>query len=320
MVAPGKGLLAADESTSTIAKRFEGIDVENTEENRRAYRELLFTAPDIEKYISGVIMFEETLFQKDSTGQDFTKLLASKGILNGIKVDKGVVPIPGEGKNTVTNGFDGLEERIQKYYAQGARFAKWRAVIEVSEPSDVSITLAAQGLARYAAACQSNGLVPIVEPETMVLEGDHSIEKSYDITSKILNATFTELYKQNVSLERMILKPNFVLPGRKNPDFSTQYQTAVELSLACYQRHVPSAVTGIMFLSGGLTEEESVEILNNINKASGRKPWPLSYSYGRGLQTSALENWRGKPENVKAGQEGFIQQAIQCSKAERGQL
>lgn len=322
MVTPGKGLLAADESTSTIGKRFDVISVENIESNRQAYRQLLFTTPGFEKYISGVIMYEETLFQKTEDGQNFTNLLKSKGVLSGIKVDKGPVLIPGDGKNTVTQGLDGLAERCAKYYAQGARFAKWRAVIEVSDkdPSDLGISLSAQTLARYAAICQTQGLVPIVEPEVMVLVGNHSIERSLEVTTRILNETFYELHRQNVSLERMILKPNFVLPGRDCPSFQQCFQRTTELTLACLQRTVPPAVPGIMFLSGGLSEKESVDILNELNKADTKKPWKLSYSYGRALQTSTLDAWRGKKENVEAAQKAFIVQAELCSRAERGQL
>eukprot|EP00818_Percolomonas_sp_WS_P009854 CAMPEP_0117445448 /NCGR_PEP_ID=MMETSP0759-20121206/5802_1 /TAXON_ID=63605 /ORGANISM="Percolomonas cosmopolitus, Strain WS" /LENGTH=342 /DNA_ID=CAMNT_0005237627 /DNA_START=47 /DNA_END=1075 /DNA_ORIENTATION=+ len=322
MVAPGKGLLAADESTSTIGKRFDTIQVENVESNRQAYRQLLFTTDGFEKYISGVIMYEETLFQKTDDGKNFTDLLKSKGVLCGIKLDKGPVLIPGDGKNTVTQGLDGLAERCAKYYAQGARFAKWRAVIEVSDkdPSDLAITLSAQTLARYAAICQTQGLVPIVEPETMVLVGKHSIERSLEVTTRILNATFYELNRQNVSLERMILKPNFVLPGRECPSFNKCFEQVTDLTLACLQRTVPPAVPGIMFLSGGLSEKESVDILNNLNKANTKKPWKLSYSYGRALQTSTLEAWRGKKENIEAGQKAFMKQAEMCSKAEQGKL
>jgi len=323
MCAKGKGLLAADESTSTIGNRFDKIGVENIEANRQAYRQLLFTTDkQYAQYISGVILYEETLFQSHKDGRPFVQLLNELNIVPGIKVDLGVKELYGTNGDVTTQGFDDLDKRIAKYYNQGARFAKWRAVYKVTaaaNPSLVCIEQNAQGLARYAAMCQANGLVPIVEPEILVMEGDHDIERSYQVTEKVLASVFKALIDHNVSLERMILKPNMVLPGTKCPQQASVQQVA-EYTLRALRRTVPPAVPGIMFLSGGQSEEESAEHLDAINRIPGASPWAISFSYGRALQQSALSAWRGKEENVKAGQDAFLQKAKNCFLAAQGKL
>jgi len=323
MCQKGKGLLAADESTSTIGNRFDKIGVENVEANRQAYRELLFTTDkEFAQYISGVILYEETLFQKTSDGsKSFVQLLNELNIVPGIKVDLGVKELYGTNGDVTTQGMDDLDKRIAKYYAQGARFAKWRAVYKVSQvnPSLVCIEQNAQGLARYAAMCQANGLVPIVEPEVLVMEGDHDIERSYQVTEKVLASVFKALIDHNVSLERMILKPNMVLPGTKNANQASVQQVA-EYTIRVLRRTVPPAVPGIMFLSGGQSEEESAEHLDAINRIPGASPWAISFSYGRALQQSALSAWKGQTANVKAGQDQFLAKSKACFLAAQGKL
>lgn len=323
MCAKGKGLLAADESTSTIGNRFSKINVENVEANRQAYRELLFTTDkEYAQYISGVILYEETLFQSTKDGRPFVQVLNELGIVPGIKVDLGVKPLYGTNGDTTTQGMDDLEKRVAKYYQQGARFAKWRAVYKVSNtgnPSQVSIDQNAQGLARYAAICQAGGLVPIVEPEILVMEGDHDIERSYQVTEKVLSSVFKALIDHNVSLERMILKPNMVLPGTKCAQQASVQQVA-EYTIKALRRTVPPAVPGIMFLSGGQSEDESAEHLDAINRVPGQSPWAISFSYGRALQQSALSAWSGNPDNVKAGQDAFLQKSKNCFLAAQGKL
>eukprot|EP00817_Percolomonadidae_sp_ATCC50343_P000740 CAMPEP_0117421676 /NCGR_PEP_ID=MMETSP0758-20121206/2698_1 /TAXON_ID=63605 /ORGANISM="Percolomonas cosmopolitus, Strain AE-1 (ATCC 50343)" /LENGTH=312 /DNA_ID=CAMNT_0005203899 /DNA_START=30 /DNA_END=964 /DNA_ORIENTATION=+ len=311
MTATGKGLLAADESIGTIKKRFDLINVENTEENRRAYRELLLTTEGIEKFISGVIFYEEQVDQATKDGQNFVELLNKKGIVSGIKLDKGVVLLPGDEKNTATQGLTDLAKRAEKYYNKGCRFAKWRGVINVSStnPSHLGVTQVAQGLARYGAICQANGLVPIIEPEIMVLVGDHCIERSLAVTNQVLNEVFYQLKNHHVHMDKMILKPNFVLPARNCPNRAECEKKIAAYTYKVLMDNVPASVPGIMFLSGGLSEKEAVNILNDLNKeAADHKPWALSYSYGRALQASTLEAWQGKAENVEAAQKAFVAQ------------
>jgi len=319
---PGKGLLAADESTGTIGDRFKSINVENVEKNRQQYRQLLFgVAKESSKYIGGVILYEETLFQKDDNGVDFTKILRDAGIVPGIKVDLGQKVIPGTKNELRTQGLTDLDKRIAKYYKQGARFAKWRASYDVTKdlPSDLAIEEQSIQLARYAAICQVNGLVPIVEPEVLVVEGDHDAKRSYEVTHKVLAATFYYLHKHNVNLSRIILKPNMILAGKKNKDKSSTQKVA-EDTLKVLRDTVPTSVPAILFLSGGQTEDESAENLNAMNASSTKKPWYLSFSYGRALQESCLKTWLGKSENVKKAQEVYLQKAKNCYLAALGKL
>ncbi|HUR41570.1 MAG TPA: class I fructose-bisphosphate aldolase [Verrucomicrobiae bacterium] len=308
MVARGRGILAADESTSTIGKRFDGIKVENTEENRRAYRDLLFTASGLEKYTSGVIFYEETLFQKSSDGTPFTKLLARKNIIPGIKVDKGAKDLPGAPGETITEGLDGLRERLTKYKEAGARFAKWRGVITIGKgiPSDYCIHTNAHALARYAALCQEQDIVPIVEPEVL-MDADNTIEVCEDVTDRTLKAVFDELYRQRVVLEGIVLKPNMVISGKKCK-VQADRKTVAARTLAVLKRHVPATVPGIAFLSGGQSDEDATAHLDEMNKLGGG-PWVLSFSYGRALQAAALKAWSGKAGNVTAGQKAYLHRA-----------
>jgi len=304
MVAPGKGLLAADESTGTIKKRFDKIGVENTEANRQAYRDMLFTTPGFENHTSGVILFEETLFQKSLAGQAFPELLASKGVIPGIKVDKGAQPLAGGGlEETITEGLDGLRERLAKYHAAGARFAKWRAVITINDeaPSDYAN---AHALARYAALCQEAGIVPIVEPE-ILMDGDNSIEVCEEVSDIVLDAVFAELSAQQVLLEGIVLKPGMVVSGLKCP-VQASVQEVAEATLRVLKRRVPVAVPGIAFLSGGQSDELATAHLDAMNKIGGF-PWGLTFSYGRALQAAALKAWGGS--NVEAGKAAHLHRA-----------
>lgn len=308
MVAPGRGLLAADESTGTIKKRFDSISVENTEENRRAYRDLLFTTAGAEDYVSGAILFEETLFQSSADGTPFPQLLESKGIIPGIKVDKGAKPLAGFSGETVTEGLDGLRERLEKFREAGARFAKWRAVITIGEnmPSDCAIDVNAHALARYAALCQEANITPIVEPEVL-MDGDNSIELCEAVTTRVLDATFAALRKQGVLLEGMVLKPNMVVPGKKCPQ-QADVQTVAAATLRTLRRCVPSAVPGIAFLSGGQSDELATQHLDAMNKMDAA-PWSLTFSYGRALQAPALKAWAGQSANAEAAQKAYFHRA-----------
>ncbi|MBX3703413.1 MAG: fructose-bisphosphate aldolase class I [Steroidobacteraceae bacterium] len=308
MVAPGKGILAADESTGTIKKRFDKIKVESTFESRRAYRELLFTAPGAEKYISGVILYDETLRQKAADGRPFPALLAALGILPGIKVDAGAKPMAGCPGETVTEGLDGLRERLAEYHALGARFAKWRAVIDIGAgiPTGACLEANAHALARYAALCQEAAIVPIVEPEVL-MDGDHTLERCEEVTDATLAAVFGALFRQRVRLEGMVLKPNMVIAGKKCPVQAGPGQVAAA-TVRCLRRHVPAAVPGIAFLSGGQSEAEATLHLSLMNRMGGL-PWQLSFSYGRALQQSALDAWRGEAANVPAAQRSFLRRA-----------
>jgi fructose-bisphosphate aldolase class I len=317
LVAEGKGILAADESDGTIKKRFDSIGIESTEENRRAYRELLFTTEGVEEYISGVILFDETIRQSGSDGTPFPKLLESKGIIPGIKVDKGAKPLANTEGETITEGLDGLRERLQDYRGLGARFAKWRATYSITDdlPSDYCIWTNAHALARYAALCQEAGLVPIVEPEVL-MDGTHSIERAFAVTSRVLGAVYTELFDQKVRLEGTLLKPNMVLPGYSASESASPEEVA-EWTLKCFYRHVPAAVPGIVFLSGGQSDEDATANLNAMN-ARGAHPWQLSFSYGRALQAPALKAWGGKPESVAAGQRAYYHRAKMNGAARTG--
>jgi len=308
MVAPGKGILAADESSGTIKKRFDKIRLESTFESRRAYRELLFTAPGAEKHISGVILFDETLRQKASDGRPFPELLAARGILPGIKVDAGAKPLAGFPGETVTEGLDGLRERLAEYRGLGARFAKWRAVIDVGAgiPTRHAIEANAAALARYAALCQEAGIVPIVEPEVL-MDGDHTIARCEEVTDAALTAVFDALFMHRVHLEGIVLKPNMVIAGKKCSAQAAPQQVA-DATLRCLRRRVPAAVPGIAFLSGGQSEAEATLHLSLMNRG-GSPPWQLSFSYGRALQQSTLDAWRGEAANVAAAQRTFLRRA-----------
>jgi fructose-bisphosphate aldolase class I len=308
LVAPGKGILAADESTGTIKKRFDSIDVESTEENRRAYRELLFTTEGAGAFISGVILYDETIRQSTADGKPFPHVLAEAGIIPGIKVDTGAKPLALAPDETITEGLDGLRERLEEYRGLAARFAKWRAVISIGNdiPSDYCIWANAHALARYAALCQEAGLVPIVEPEVL-MDGDHTIETSFHVTARTLQAVFTELHDQRVALEGILLKPNMVLSGYDCPEQASVEEVAQE-TIRCFKRVVPASVPGIVFLSGGQSDEAATAHLNAMN-AIGGVPWQLSFSYGRALQTGALRAWRGDASRVTAAQEAFHHRA-----------
>jgi len=317
LVAEGKGILAADESSGTIKKRFDTIGLESTEENRRAYRDLLFTTPGAEEYISGVILYDETIRQRALDGTPFPTLLESKGIVPGIKVDLGAKPLAHAEGETVTEGLDGLRERLKEYHDLGARFAKWRATYSISDdlPSDYCIRTNAHALARYAALCQEAGIVPIVEPEVLQ-DGTHTIERSYQVTSRVLNALYTELFDQRVDLEGTLLKPNMVLSGYEASQRAGVEEVA-DWTLGCFAKHVPAAVPGIVFLSGGQSDEDATAHLNAMN-ARGPQPWQISFSYGRALQAPALKAWGGSPDRVEAGQRAYSHRAKMNSAARAG--
>jgi fructose-bisphosphate aldolase, class I len=317
LVAEGKGILAADESTGTIKKRFDSIDVESTEETRRAYRELLFTTAGAEEHISGVILFDETIRQATADGMAFPELLASKGVVPGIKVDTGAKRLALTEDETVTEGLDGLRERLEEYRGLGARFAKWRATYSIGAgtPSEYCVWTNAHALARYAALCQEAGLVPIVEPEVLQ-DGTHTIAESSRATGRVLQAVYTELHDQRVDLRGTLLKPNMILSGYEGPDRAGVDEVA-EATLECLYRHVPAAVPGIVFLSGGQTDEDATAHLSAMN-ARGPHPWELSFSYGRALQAPALKAWRGSRENVEAGQQAYLHRARMNGAARSG--
>ncbi len=310
LVAPGKGILAADESTGTIKKRFDKIDVESTEANRRAYRDLLFTADGIGDSISGVILFDETIRQSSLEGDiAFPKVLEAQGVIPGIKVDTGAKQLALAAKGeTITEGLDGLRDRLAEYRGLGARFAKWRATYTITGelPSQYAIDVNAGALARYAALCQEAELVPIVEPEVL-MEGDHTIERSRVVTAAALEALYHALDEQRIALTGSLLKPNMVLSGYECPAQASVDQVA-EQTIACFREHVPAAVPGVVFLSGGQSDEEATAHLNAMN-ARGPHPWELSFSYGRALQAAALQAWRGDPSNRAAAQAAFLHRA-----------
>jgi fructose-bisphosphate aldolase class I len=309
LVAPGKGILAADESSGTIKKRFDSIGCDSTEDRRRAYREMLFTTAGAAKHVSGVILFDETIRQNASDGRPLAKILESEGVIPGIKVDKGAVKLAKSPDELVTDGLDGLRERLVEYRELGARFAKWRAVITIGAhiPSRLCIDLNAHALARYAALCQEEGIVPIVEPEVL-MDGDHSLERCYEVTTNTLHSVFDALYEQRVDLRGILLKPNMVLPGNKHASSPATPETVADATLACFVRTVPAAVPGIVFLSGGQGDEEATANLNAIN-AKGPHPWALSFSYGRALQAASLKAWKGADANMAAGQAAYLHRA-----------
>jgi len=317
MVAKGKGILAADESFGTIEKRFESINIVSSEEHRRAYREMLFTTGDIGDYISGVILFDESIRHKAADGTPFVKVLDRAGVIPGIKVDTGAKDLAGYPGEKITEGLDGLRERLSEYYRLGARFAKWRAVITIGNgmPTRFCLDANAHALARYAALCQEAGIVPIVEPEVL-MDGDHSGEQCEEVTTTTLESVFFHLQAHRVSYEGMILKPNMVIPGKKAAKQWTPKQIA-EATVRCFRRTVPVAVPGIVFLSGGQTPAQATANLDAMNRM-GAHPWELSYSYGRALQDEALNAWLGKPENVAAGQTMFAHRGHLVSAARYG--
>jgi fructose-bisphosphate aldolase class I len=319
MVAPGRGILAADESTGTIKKRFDTLGVESTADTRRDYREMLFrTKEAMTKYISGVILYDETIRQNAKDGTPLVKLIAQAGALPGIKVDKGVKPLPNCPGEVVTEGLDGLGERLAEYRGLGAKFAKWRAVIDIGAgiPSYNCISANAHALARYAALCQDEGIVPIVEPEVL-MDGDHDIDRCYQITEWTLKTVFEQLYYARVALEGMVLKPNMVVPGKKSPKQASVEEVA-EKTLRVLKECVPAAVPGIAFLSGGQSDEDATAHLDAINKM-GPLPWRVSFSYGRALQAAPQKTWSGKSENVAAAQRAFSHRAMMNSLAALGQ-
>jgi len=317
LVAEGKGILAADESTGTIKKRLDSIGVESTEETRRAYRDLLLTTEGAEEFISGVIFFDETIRQSTSDGTPFPKLLESKGIIPGIKVDIGAKPLALTDGETITEGLDGLRGRLDEYRELGARFAKWRATYSIApeKPSEYCVWTNAHALARYAALCQEAGLVPIVEPEVLQ-DGTHTIAESRKATGRVLQAVYTELHDQRIDFRGTLLKPNMVLSGYEASERASVDEVA-DVTLECFYKHVPAAVPGIVFLSGGQSDEDATINLNAMN-ARGPHPWQLSFSYGRALQAPALKAWGGKPENVEAAQRAYYHRAKMNGAARTG--
>lgn len=315
LVAPGKGILAADESSGTIEKRLKNINVPSNEENRRAYRELLFTTPGLGESISGVILYDETIRQKASDGTPFVEVLKRQDILAGIKVDEGATALAGFPGEKVTEGLDGLRERLAEYVKLGARFTKWRAVITIGKqiPTQTCLESNAHALARFAALSQEAGLVPIVEPEVL-MDGDHTIERCEEVTETTQKAVFTALSDHRVALKSMLLKPNMVVSGKECPQQAGAQQVA-EATLRCLRRCVPAAVPGVVFLSGGLSDEAATQFLNEMNKLGGA-PWQLSYSFGRALQAPALKAWKGQAGNVAAAQKALYHRG-KCNSAAR---
>lgn len=310
--------MAADESSPTIKKRFDSIGLESTEDNRRAYREMLFTTEGASDYISGVILYDETIRQNASNGKPLRDILASQGVHPGIKVDMGAKALAGAPGEKVTEGLDGLRERLAEYRELGAKFAKWRAVITITDdlPSRYCLETNAHALARYAALCQEQGVVPIVEPEVL-MDGGHTIERCEVVTQETLQLVFSELDRQRVSLEGMLLKPNMVLSG-KECKTQASVRDVAEATIRCFKRTVPAAVPGIVFLSGGQSDELATAHLNEMNKL-GPMPWNLSFSYGRALQAPALSSWGGKPGNIDAGKKAFFHRAKCNSSATKGE-
>ena len=309
LVVDGKGILAADESAPTIKKRFDSIGIPSTEENRRDYRTMLFTTPGGAKHISGVILFDETIRQSAADGTPLVRILRDAGIIPGIKVDAGAKPLAGHPEETVTEGLDGLRERLREYAELGARFAKWRAVYRIGDtiPSPACVLANAHALARYASLCQEAGLVPIVEPEVL-MDGDHDIDACDEVTEGVLQSVFAELAGQDVLLEGILLKPNMVISGADCPEQADVDEVAWR-TVRCLRRTVPAAVPGIVFLSGGQNDEVATLHLNAMNKLSDTRPWKLSFSYGRALQAAPLKAWGGKADHMKAGQAAFLERA-----------
>jgi len=317
LVAPGKGILAADESSGTIEKRLKSISVPSTEENRRTYREILFTTAGAGEFISGVILFDETIRQKSRDGRTFVETLEQQGIIPGIKVDKGAKAMANFPKEKITEGLDGLRERLAEYRELGARFAKWRAVIAIGDgiPTDTCIDANTEALARYAALCQEGDLVPIVEPEVL-MDGTHTIQRYFEVTEATLRSVFNALAAHRVLLEGMLLKPNMVLSGKECPQQASAREVA-EATVRCMKRVVPAAVPGLVFLSGGQTDQQATEHLNAMNRLPDL-PWQLSFSYGRALQAPVLKAWKGDAANVAAAQQAFHHRAMCNSKARFG--
>ncbi len=315
MVATGKGILAADESFPTIGKRFKHIGIESTEENRRAYRDMLFTTPNLGEFVSGVILFDETLRQSSADGAPFAKVLENGGMIPGIKVDAGAKPMAGFDGEKITEGLDGLRDRLAEYREMGARFTKWRAVITIDDglPTTYNVEANAHALARYAALSQEAGLVPIVEPEVL-MDADNTIGRCEEVTEEALNSVFQHLYRHRIHLEGMCLKPNMVVSGKKCPE-QAGVQEVAEATVRCLRRSVPGSVPGIVFLSGGQSAQEATAHLNAMN-ALGTHPWELSFSFGRALQAPALDAWSGNAENVDAAQKVFYHRA-KCNGAAR---
>ena len=309
LVAEGKGILAADETVGTLTKRFDQLRIPSTPESRRDYRELLFTTPGSARFISGVIMYDETIRQQASNGKWLADILLEQGIIPGIKVDTGAKPLAGCENETVTEGLDGLRERLKDYRATGAQFAKWRAVIRITDqlPSQTCVNVNAHALGRYAVLCQEQGIVPIVEPEVL-MEGPHTIERCNMVTGEVLHAVFNALYEQRVALEGMLLKPNMVVSGSLCPKQASVAEVA-DATLRCLLSHVPAAVPGIVFLSGGQSAVVATEHLNAINSIARSKPWKISFSYGRALQDLALATWLGNKQNYSAAQQAFYHRA-----------
>jgi len=318
MVTPGKGILAADESSGTIKKRFDAIGVECTEANRRDYRELMFRSPAMADYVSGVILYDETIWQNAADGTPLVDLITQAGSIPGIKVDMGAKPLPNFPGETITEGLDGLGERLAKYHERGARFAKWRAVIDIADgiPTWGAIKANAHALARYAALCQAHDIVPIVEPEVL-MDGAHDIARCDEVTRLVLKTTFQELFEQRVALEGMVLKPNMVVCGKGCGDRAGPDRVA-EMTIAALKATVPSAVPGIAYLSGGQSDEEATAHLDAMNRIGGF-PWKMTFSYGRALQAACQKAWSGKPENVAAAQRAFAHRARMNSLASLGQ-
>ena len=318
IVAEGKGILAADESDGTIKKRFDSIGIESTEENRRGYRDLLFTTEGVDDYISGVILFDETIRQSAADGTPFPKLLESKGVIPGIKVDKGAKPLALAEGETITEGLDGLRARLEEYRELGARFTKWRGVISIGKniPSEYCLWTNAHALARYAALSQEAGLVPIVEPEVLI-DGDHTMAHCHEVSDAVLHAVFMALHRHHVMLEGMVLKPSMVLPGKDHSAKASADQIATA-TVEVLLRNVPAAVPTINFLSGGQSPEEATANLNAMNKLYPRAPWVLSFSYARALQDPAMRAWGGRRENVAAAQKAFDQRVKMNSLARAG--
>lgn len=318
LVVEGKGILAADETAGTLTKRLEAVKVESTAETRRAYRQMLLTTPGIAEFISGVILVDETIREADARGTPFCEVLHQQGILPGIKVDRGAKPLAGSPEETVTEGLDGLRDRLVEYRGMGARFAKWRAVIRIADglPSGLCLRANAHALGRYAALCQEQGLVPIVEPEVL-MDGPHSLERGEEVTGTVLHTVFRELAEQRVRLEGMLLKPSMVLPGRECPKQASVPEVAAA-TIRCLRRHAPAAVPGIVFLSGGQGVEVATVRLNTIHTIGDPLPWKVTFSYARALQDPPLNVWLGKAENLKAAQRAFHQRALCNSAASLG--
>lgn len=320
MVAEGKGILAMDESNRTCNNRFDKVGVPTTEEMRRSYRELILTTPNLSNYISGAILYDETIRQFTKDGVPFTKVMKDNGIIIGIKVDTGAKDLAGHPGEKVTEGLDSLRDRIAEYYEMGARFAKWRAVITIGEniPSNACIEANAHALARYAGLCQEGGLVPIVEPEVLI-DGDHTIDRSYEVTNETLHAVFDQLYRQDIAFDQMILKPSMSIAGKQCPQQSSVEEVA-DATVQCLRNNVPASVPGVAFLSGGQTNEQAAQHLNIMNaKYAQQCPWSITFSYARAIQQSALEHWRGDKSKVEEAQKLLLHRAKMNSAASKGQ-